>query len=185
MIGLKNVTFSYGTDPVLQAFSLELQQGEKVCLFGPSGCGKTTILHLLAGILRPQKGKVDTLPAAMVFQEDRLLPWMTVLENVAVILNDEVQDTAAFWLDAVGLAHVKNEMPAALSGGMRRRVAIARALAKGGDLLLLDEPFSGLDAENRQRCVDLIQKRFSSSTVVLVTHLDEEADLLNAKVIKV
>jgi ABC-type nitrate/sulfonate/bicarbonate transport system ATPase subunit len=185
MIGLKNVTFSYGTDPVLQAFSLELQQGEKVCLFGPSGCGKTTVLHLLAGALHPQKGEVYTLPTAMVFQEDRLLPWMTVLENVAVVLDDdEAQETASFWLEAVGLSDVKNELPKALSGGMRRRVAIARALAKGGDLLLLDEPFSGLDADNRQRCAELIRKRFDSATVVLVTHLEEEANLLDAKVVK-
>ncbi len=187
MIQLKNVTFSYGEKTVLQDFSLTIKQGEKLCLFGSSGCGKTTILQLLSGILKPQKGQVVTIPATVVFQEDRLLPWMTVLQNVAIVLDEtseKAESEAVKWLEAVGLLEEKDAFPADLSGGMKRRVAIARALAKGGELLLLDEPFTGLDNENRDCCIRWIQKRFEKATVVMVTHTEEEAELMGAKVVK-
>jgi NitT/TauT family transport system ATP-binding protein len=186
MIEMKNVTFSYDEKNVLKDFSLAVNKGETVCLFGSSGCGKTTVLHLLSGILKPQSGTVKTVPAAVVFQEDRLLPWMTVLQNVAVVLDEtpEIAETQAEkWLETVGLLEEKDAFPADLSGGMKRRVAIARALAKGGDSLLLDEPFTGLDSQNRARCIALIQKRFENAAVVLITHVEEEAKLMNAKII--
>lgn len=186
MIEMKKVSFSYGEKTVLKDFSLSVKKGESVCLFGSSGCGKTTVLHLLSGILKPKKGTVSTIPAAVVFQEDRLLPWMTVLQNVAVVLDqasNHAEQEAARWLEAVGLSEEKDKFPASLSGGMKRRVAIARALAKGGDLLLLDEPFTGLDEENRDRCVALLQTRFADAAVVMVTHIEKEAKLMNASVI--
>lgn len=185
MIKLEQVSFSYPNRPVLEDFSLELPKAGVVALTGPSGCGKTTVLHLLSGLLQPQKGRVLTVPAAVVFQEDRLLPWMTARQNIAVVLQTpHAAQEAAFWLEAVGLNDVKDSYPAALSGGMRRRVAIARALAKGGDLLLLDEPFTGLDADSRKNCVLLVKERFSNASVLLVTHQPEEAEQMNAMVCK-
>lgn len=185
MIGLKNVTFSYQKSPVLNNFSLELSAGSRVCLTGSSGCGKTTVLHLLCGLIHPQSGTVIASPATMVFQEDRLLPWKTVLQNVSLILKeDNADEVAAYWLDKVGLSDVKDAYPHTLSGGMKRRVAIARALAAGGELLLLDEPFTGLDAENKALMLQLLSERFASATIVLVTHLLEEANTLQAEIVE-
>lgn len=183
MTGLQNVTFAYGDTPVLDNFTLTLPARSAVCLFGASGCGKTTVLHLLAGLLAPQVGAVHTRAVSMVFQEDRLLPWLTALENVQVILPAAQRDTAAQWLEAVDLADAKDMYPAAMSGGMRRRVAIARALAKGGDMLLLDEPFNGLDAEVRAVCAKALRARFDNGIIVLVSHSKEDAALLQAEIV--
>lgn len=133
MIALEDVSFAYGQKPVLQAVSLRFPKSGAVCLFGASGCGKTTLLRLLSGLEKPDKGRLTGLEGkrtAMLFQEDRLLPWLSVLENVAVVLEGpDARARAADWLELVGLADAAHKRPAALSGGMRRRAALARALA--------------------------------------------------------
>lgn len=174
---LKNVTFHYGGAPVLQNFNFSLEGNRHICLFGPSGCGKTTILRLLAGLEKPQTGSVTVLGRiSMVFQEDRLVPTLSVAENIALVGGNPAI------LGELGLADVANELPRSLSGGMRRRVAIARALAYGGDLLLLDEPFNGLDAENKARAARMIMMQYKNKPLILVSHDPGDAELLAAEI---
>ncbi len=181
---LDNVRFSYPDKPVLRDLSLSIADCGVTCLFGPSGCGKTTVLRLLLGLETPQSGRIqgNLQTPAVVFQENRLLPWKTVLENVA--LTAETPARAAEMLRAVGLDDtVFQKSPRELSGGMRRRVAIARALATNSRWLALDEPFNGIDAENREQIATLIREYAVTRPVVLVTHHPEEIALLNANII--
>ena len=181
MIYMDNIYFSYGEKKILEDFSLYLPQDGIYCLMGPSGVGKTSLLRLIAGLSLPDKGKVENLPQkpAFLFQENRLLPHFTAFENVAAVLPKDRRDEAKNWLEIVGLLEEANTKPGALSGGMCRRVALARALAYGGDFLLLDEPFTGLDAQRKKEMADLI---FGQNTPALVvTHSKEEVKLLQSR----
>ena len=182
-IRLERVSFSYGDTVVLQDVTWQLPSCGVVCLWGPSGCGKTTLLRLVAGLEKPQKGTVDgVFRVAMAFQEDRLLPWLTALQNVTIIGADE--SVAHKFLQALGLtAEEMQSVPAHLSGGQQRRVALARALAADSDLLLLDEPFNGLDEDTWQNVVPLITAYAERKPVVLVTHIREQAEALGATLI--
>lgn len=183
--GLKQVSFSYKGTPVCQDLNWTLPETGVVCLWGPSGCGKTTLLRLLAGLERAKAGAV-TLPdagrVAMVFQEDRLLPWMTALENV--MLPGAERQVAEEMLRSLGLEDELHRLPQELSGGQQRRVAIARALAAPGDLLLLDEPFNGLDEASWRMAAPLILQRSKEIPVVLVTHVAQHAQALDAQVLQ-
>ncbi len=187
MIELKNVSFSYGEEQVLRDFSLSVEGGSCVCLFGPSGCGKTTVLRLMMGLGQPDEGSVSAPKRlSCVFQEDRLLSHLNVLDNVTLPLAKERYAFAEEVLEKVGLGEYKRARIASLSGGMRRRVALARAIAFGGDALLLDEPFNGVDIENKKLLAQLIQSEFTAKgkPVVLVSHILQDAQLLNAEIIK-
>ncbi len=180
---LDRVSFSYGDTPVLSDVSLTLPQNGAVCLFGPSGCGKTTLLRLIAGLESPTAGTVhrDARRIAMVFQDDRLAPWLTVRENLLLVTDDVSAVDAA--LAAVSLQDAAEQRPDELSGGMQRRVAIARALAFGGDLLILDEPFNGLDEALKVSIAAKLRERFAGCPIVLVTHSLEEAALFDATIV--
>ncbi len=183
MVTLDRVSFAYGGTPILTDFSLTLPQNGAVCLFGPSGCGKTTLLRLIAGLETPAGGTVqcDAQRLAMVFQENRLVPWLTVRENLLLITDDgDAVDRA---LAAVSLQDAAAQYPDELSGGMQRRVALARALAFGGDLLLMDEPFNGLDDALKETVAKALRKRFARCPIVLVTHSLDEAALFDASIV--
>ena len=183
MVTLDHVSFSYGDTPVLTDVSLTLPQNGAVCLFGPSGCGKTTLLRLIAGLESPTVGTVrrDAKRIAMVFQDNRLAPWLTVRENLLLVTNDvNAVDEA---LAAVSLQEAAEQRPDELSGGMQRRVALARALAFGGDLLLLDEPFNGLDEALKVSVAAKLRERFAGRPIVLVTHSLDEAALFDATIV--
>lgn len=168
--------------------------GSITTVVGRSGCGKTTLLRLLAGLTEPSSGSVRRDPArtiGVVFQEARLMPWLNVAANVAFPLKGRLADADISVrvneaLALVGLTDARHALPAQLSGGMAQRVAIARALAQQPDILLLDEPFSALDAFTRRSLqrvfVDVWQER--QPTVVLVTHDVEEAVLLGESVVE-
>jgi len=165
---------------VLDDFSLRLPEQGWVCFTGPSGCGKTTLLHVLAGLRKPQSGMIRGLEqqsVSMLFQEDRLLPWLNAAQNVALVLPSGQEKEAMPWLEMVELAAEGELLPRELSGGMRRRVALARALAYQGDLLLLDEPTNGLDSDLAGRIMGRLRELYAGRLVVTVTHDREFAAL--------
>lgn len=198
MLELSNASRHYEvagrTVSALNGVKEHFPTGSITTVVGRSGCGKTTLLRLLAGLTEPSVGEVRRDPAArvgVVFQEARLMPWLDVADNVAFPLigrldRSEIAVRVDETLTLVGLAETRCALPVQLSGGMAQRVAIARALAQQTDVLLLDEPFSALDAftrRNLQRTlVDIWQAR--RPTVVLVTHDVEEAVLLGESVIE-
>ena len=178
MIELQNLSLRFGEKQVLSDLQAVWPDSGTVLLRGASGSGKTTLLRVLAGLLVPDAGAVRGLKGrriAMVFQEDRLLPWRTALENVELISD---RATAKSLLEQLDLADALDQRPDALSGGMRRRVALARALAFSDDVLLLDEPFNGLDAAHRAQAAGLLCR--CSQLRIVATHSEEDADLLDA-----
>lgn len=185
MLKIKNLSFSYGEKQVISNFSLNLKSGERIWLSGPSGCGKTTLIKLISGLLKPEKGEIilDSKEVSAVFQENRLLPFKTVLENITLVGGDSQR--GLYCLEKLGIGETANLKPSKLSGGMKRRAAIARALSVPFDLLILDEPFNGIDEKNLNRTIDLINEVCLDKTVILITHSQNEAKLLNAKKIEI
>lgn len=179
-ISLRQVCVRLGQETVLHEIDLEIPHGEFLAIVGPSGEGKSTLLRVIAGLLPPGAGTVNvSTPPALMFQDDRLLPWRTALGNVQLPrdLGAGGELAASEALDLVGMSHYGDYFPAQLSGGMRARVALARALAQCSDILLLDEPFSALDALVRERFNSELRKLHEKTghTTVLVTHSIREA----------
>ncbi|MDO4810616.1 MAG: ATP-binding cassette domain-containing protein [Eubacteriales bacterium] len=184
MIRFDGVTFGYGLGKnVLQDFNLTVPDGARIWLCSPSGGGKTTVLRLLMGLEKPQKGGVtgcEKLRFSAVFQEDRLLPWKTAAENAAMF-SDET--AARAMLSRLGLREEADMRPAQLSGGMKRRVALARALCHDCDALVLDEPLTGLDAEMKKICLQAIEETVQNKTLVLTGHDASDAEFLRAETV--
>jgi NitT/TauT family transport system ATP-binding protein len=182
MIEFSHVNFGYrGHKNILTDFSLTLQPGERICLFGPSGCGKTTAVRLLLGLEKPKHGSitgVEGLRFSAVFQEDRLLEWKTVKENVVLFSDDPA---ASEILGLLGLTEVADALPSELSGGQKRRAALARALAHPFDVLVMDEALTGLDAQAKAQCLTVIDRVVGQRMLVLVTHEAAEAETLHAQ----
>lgn len=184
---MEHLCVRYGEQVVLADFSLSLPETGTVALMGPTGCGKTTLLRVLSGLLEPQSGRVCGLAGkrvAVLFQEDRLLPWLSARDNVAAVLEKGETARAEQALRDVGLPeNAFGKRPAELSGGMRRRVALARLLAYGGDVWLLDEPFKGLDADSRARVMQTVKRAGQGKLMVLVTHEKAEAQALSERIV--
>lgn len=185
MLKLNGITFAYENKQIFKDFSLTINKGEKLCFFGESGCGKTTLLRLIAGLEKSNSGEINGLENTKIsycFQENRLLPFKNVIENITLYGADE--QIAIEILNALGLESIKNSKITELSGGMERRVALARALAQDFDILLLDEPFTGLDENNIDLCINTISKICTDKTLILVTHSKLEAEKLGCKIIE-
>ena len=177
MICIHDLTFSYGEKTVLDGFSLELPASGLTGITGPSGCGKTTLLRLLGGLEKPRRGTISGVEgdAAFLFQENRLLPWRTVTQHITDVLPRNRRGETEQWLTFVELEGEGERYPADLSGGMARRLALARCAALGGGVLLLDEPFAGVDGERRARLMERLRQL--GTPVILVSH---EAEVLAA-----
>ena len=188
MLELKEISLSFGGHAVLSNCSLHLAPGERIALMGPSGCGKTTLLRTALSLQQPDSGTVicrARKPAA-VFQEPRLLPWLTALENINLVLSDtpDTLPAASAWLEHMELADSAGLYPAELSGGMQQRVSLARALAVEPDLLVLDEPFKGLDSALYDRILEVLKKALDGPSLLLATHREEEALALGCRIVR-
>ena len=191
-VSVRNVSKVYGDVQALKGLSLEFPRGELTSLLGPSGCGKTTLLKIIAGLLEPTSGEIEVNGAkvtgpgpdrSFVFQDFALLPWASVIRNVAFglelrgVARSERESIAEKYIREVGLGGFEQKFPHQLSGGMRQRVGLARALSVNAQVLLLDEPFSAVDEQTRRKFQeDLLQLvKNEKKTFIFVTHSIEEA----------
>lgn len=191
MIHLENITLTYQEKKtiktVLDDLTLDIPTGKTTVIMGPSGCGKTTLLRLMSGLITPTLGNVtrETDSISYLFQDTALLPWLTAAENVNLVLSDNKSTLplAIEWLSRVGLANEADTYPSALSGGMRQRVALARALSTDAELLLLDEPFRGMDEDLHARMRELIRQFRQGKTTVIVTHDAKDAEIADCRIV--
>jgi len=186
-VSLDRLEKRFGERAVLRGLDLDIEPGELVTIVGQSGSGKSTLLRILCGLEAPSSGsaRVDGGPVRVVFQEPRLLPWRSVLQNVLIGLTAAQEARARQVLDQVGLGDRLHEYPGVLSGGQRQRVALARALVHEPRVMLFDEPFGALDALTRVSAQGLFESLWSQHgfTALLVTHDVEEAVLLGDRVL--
>lgn len=181
MLTLDHVSFQYRSAPsrplMFDDLSLSIRDGAITAITGESGIGKTTLLYLLAGLCQPISGHVCNTyqNTAVIFQEPRLFPWLNAWENVAV--SGVSREEAIRWIQRLFKDPlVTKKFPHELSGGMKQRISIARALASNPDLLLMDEPFRGLDDETKKETFAIIKEKMAKKTCVLITH--DPADVL-------
>ena len=204
-LAIDNVSKSFqsasGNVLALDHVSLQVDEGEFVCLVGASGCGKTTLLNIIAGLEKPDSGNVlaDGKPITspgrdrlVMFQESALFPWLDVFGNVLFglklkpnLTNKDRRDVAKYYLELVGLTRFERANIHELSGGMKQRVALARALAPNPRVLLMDEPFAALDALTREQLYGDLQRIWEErkKTIVFVTHNVREAACLGERVL--
>jgi NitT/TauT family transport system ATP-binding protein len=197
-IRIRDLVKTFGELVAVDHVSLDIAPGEFFMIVGPSGCGKTTLLRILAGLESATSGTIEVdVPAgsdrpvnSMVFQGDSIFPWMTVWQNAAYGLRmrkqpaSTIKEVVGHYLDRTGLTRFSDYYPHQLSGGMRQRVAIARAFANDPQIMLMDEPFSALDAQNKLLLQDELLHIWEEhkKTVVFITHSVDEAVLLGDRV---
>lgn len=183
---LEHIHKRYGEKVVLRDFSARFPAGTCTCIMGPSGCGKTTLLRLILGLEEADGGTISgrRFPMAAVFQENRLFEDFSALSNVSAVCARGSRQEAARQLSALGLAGSLHAPVRTLSGGMKRRVAIARAVLAPGELLILDEPFTGLDRDTKAVVLDYLKAHIQGRTLLLVTHDPAERDALANQVLE-
>ena len=208
MIDVINLQKSFGENKVLNGINIKIEKGDIMCVIGPSGSGKSTFLRCLNCMEDPTGGqiifngvdiadfKVDInihrRHMGMVFQHFNLFPHLTILDNITLaplkrgmMSREEAEQKAHALLRRIGLEDKAQAYPAQLSGGQKQRVAIARALARQADVYVLDEPFSGLDRENILAAAEFINKKTEGKTLVAVSHIAGDAELLHTRVVDI
>lgn len=178
MLEAIKISKAFDEKKVIDSFSFIFLPGSHYCLMGPSGCGKTTLLNLLMGLVKPDSGRIDAdgVRFSAVFQEDRLLEHLTARANVALVSGASAEEIDSL-LRRLGIDEESLPQPVSTySGGMKRRVALCRALLADYDVLVLDEPYKGLDEETRVCVMTLVAAYTRDKTVLLVTHDQEEAE---------
>ncbi|MCG8569508.1 MAG: ABC transporter ATP-binding protein [Spirochaetes bacterium] len=194
MIELVKINKSFDKIKVFDNLSMKIKKNQVTCLLGPSGCGKSTLLKILSGLDKEYEGNIkgiDFCKISFVFQEARLVPWLTVYENLKYVLEAQVKTELMDshindYLKKVDLINFKNAYPNTLSGGMKQRVSLARAFAMPHDVLLLDEPFQNLDFDLKDQLMSLLEELIQQDqkTVVMVTHDLSEAKRLGDTIVK-
>jgi NitT/TauT family transport system ATP-binding protein len=189
MIKIRNLNKYYGEQIIFEDFNIDIPENHITTILGESGSGKTTLVKMIAGIEIPNGGTIEGLGSgeiSYIFQEPRLIPWMSVYDNIAIVLKSIVDPIMSdsiirHHLDSVGLTSALNKYPSELSGGMIQRVAIARAFAFPSDVLIMDEPFKGLDRNLKTNLIATFLKMWKThpKTVIFVTHDLEEAVVIS------
>lgn len=184
-LSIENINKSFEDLVVLQDLSVNFERERITCILGPSGCGKTTLLNIMTGLIKDYEGTVKGFAKediSFVFQEDRLIPWLTVYDNLKLVLKSKYEDgeldhRISHYISMVGVEEYLFNYPSDLSGGMKQRVAIARALAFGGRVIIMDEPFKSLDIKNKMGLLKDFKQiaTQTKSTVIFVTHDIDEA----------
>ena len=182
-IQINNLCKKYGDKIVFDNYSNTFDFDGILLLKGVSGLGKTTLMRILSGLEKANKGEIiaDTNSIAFMFQEDRLIPFVSVLKNLTAICGEE---KALHYLRLMGLENERDNSPLSLSGGMRRRVALARALCFDSDLVILDEPFKGLDENLKASICEIIKEESEKRDFIIISHDSVDAELLNAKIVE-
>ncbi|MCQ2486110.1 MAG: ATP-binding cassette domain-containing protein [Clostridia bacterium] len=186
MKSIENLNFSYGDAKVLSDFSVSLPDKGSVAIAGASGAGKTTLLRIIAGLEKNYSGTLqgfENSTFSISFQAPRLLPWLSARENIACVLNGSHRNRLAeadSWLEKLDMADFSDKRPDKLSGGQQQRVSLARAFAKDSDILLLDEPTTGLDEKLRDNVLKIIAGEAEKRLVIYVTHGETEKNAANA-----
>ncbi len=201
MIKIRNLTKKYNDKIILNNLDLDILKGEVVLVTGKSGVGKTTLLNIIANIDEDYKGevKINSDKISYVFQEHRLIPWLTVIENIKFVLSEDIKnfleeknkksidDYIYDFLDKIDMEDSINKYPNELSGGMKQRVSLARAFIYPHDILLLDEPFVGLDDELKIEFIKIMKKliKMDKKTIILVTHDTRNLEDISNKIIEI
>lgn len=183
--GCEGLSKSFGKHSVLSDLTLSFHPGERICIMSPSGGGKTTLFRLFAGLEKPDAGRLigfDSARISMVFQEDRLCDHLSPVTNVAMMQTRPDRDVIRLRLTELLPEGCLTQPVSALSGGMKRRVAIARALLADSDVLLLDEPFTGLDEESRDEAISFVRRHQRERLLLFTTHHPEEAKGMEAEI---
>ena len=188
MLILDEISVAFGQKRVLDRCSMKLEKGQRIALMGPSGCGKTTLARAALGLHVPDSGTVKNSfrTTSAVFQEPRLLPWATAVENVNLILSDreETMPQARSWLERLELGDAMDLYPEELSGGMQQRLSIARALAFEPELLVMDEPFKAMDEALKARILRVTADALGSAALLLITHSEQAAQALGCRIFR-
>lgn len=182
-----NLSKSFNGQQVLSNFSVTFKNGNITCIMGASGVGKTTLVNIMMGLVKEDSGDIVGLEGrkiSAVFQEDRLIEHWDAVKNIMLVCGRNVSKEIIHKnLKEIGLSEYENKPVVSLSGGMRRRVAIVRALLTDYDVLIMDEPFKGLDYELKKKVIDYVRKMTKGKTVIIITHDKDEADMLQADMV--
>lgn len=184
-IRIENLQKKYDSKTVFEGFTAVLKEGRVTCITGKSGCGKTTLLNILLGLEKADAGTITGMPekAAVVFQEDRLLEPFRAGLNVRLAAKGKTEEEIRAIFEEFGMQGEIQTPVQELSGGMKRRVAIARALLADSDILVLDEPFKGLDEATKEKVIERVLRE--KKTILLVSHDLSEAERMHADILKI
>ena len=184
----KNICFSYGEKQILKDFSFSVEEGISTGILGPSGLGKTTLMNIASGLIKPQSGTAEKFSGkrySFVFQEDRLCRQLSALMNLAIVLDKPDKAELSLLLGKMGLTDDEIRRPVSqLSGGQKRRVAILRSLVSDSDVVLMDEPFKGLDEDTRRVVIAQVKELLAERILLVITHDEQDAELLNADIVE-